>query len=301
MDITRNLRTSKRELIAFFREKSETYKQELNVGIDHKEKAKALNSKLVLCKDELIQQVKDKAKAEQWDKVELLECILMITYCNYVVMLETRNSVWSYEYMAFSRRIGELWEPFCKLPFECPINELELFTPPLFADIKQRAINEYTDKVNGFDIPDEQKRDLINSYLSVWDKVTCGEIQMDLDLHFKIGDMKYVVDFKSGFGSNEKGNTNRLLLVAQIYHDLNDNYNPLIFVRSTDNNSYFNTLKNSGIWQAYSGNATYAEINKYSGYNIKRWIDSNINWEDDLSQEFVTHLRANNLLQYLTW
>lgn len=64
---------------------------------------------------------------------------------------------------------------------------------------------------------------------------------------------------------------------------------------------YFNTLKNSGIWQAYSGNATYAEINKYSGYNIKRWIDSNINWEDDLSQEFVTHLRANNLLQYLTW
>lgn len=91
------------------------------------------------------------------------------------------------------------------------------------------------------------------------------------------------------------------MLVAQIYHDLNDNYNPLIFVRSTDNNSYFNTLKNSGIWQAYSGNATYAEINKYSGYNIKRWIDSNINWEDDLSQEFVTHLRANNLLQYLTW
>lgn len=301
MDITRNLRTSKRGLIAFFREKSEAYKQELNAGINHKEKAKALNSKLVLCKDELIQQVKDKAEAEQWSKVELLECILMITYCNYVVMLETRNSVWSYEYMTFSRRIGELWEPFCKLPFEFPINELELFTPPLFADIRQRAIREYTDKINELDISEEQKRDLINSYLSVWDKVTCGEIQMNLDLHFKIGDMKYVVDFKSGFGSNEKGNTNRLLLVAQIYHDLNDNYKPLIFVRSTDNNNYFTTLRNSGIWQAYSGNATYAEINRYSGYNIKSWIDSNIDWENDLSQEFVAHLRVNDLLQYLTW
>lgn len=34
--------------------------------------------------------------------------------------------------------------------------------------------------------------------------VTSGEIQMNLDLHFKIGIEKYVVDFKSGFGSNEK-------------------------------------------------------------------------------------------------
>ena len=39
----------------------------------------------------------------------------MITYACYVVMLESRNEVWPYDYMAFSRRVGELWEPFCKL------------------------------------------------------------------------------------------------------------------------------------------------------------------------------------------
>ena len=68
-----------------------------------------------------------------------------------------------------------------------------------------------------------------------------------------------------------------------------------------ENNNYFNTLKNSGIWNAYSGADTYVEIYKYSGYNIKEWIDNNIDWENDLSQDFVAHLRINKLLQYLTW
>lgn len=301
MDITRNTRNAKNELMTYFRSESENLKSILNQKLDHKGKAKILNSKLVSCKEELILATKKKAAEENWTKIELLECILMITYCNYVVMLETRNSVWAYEYMAFSRRIGELWEPFCKLAFEYPINDLELFTPPSFSDIKNRVTSEFTNKINELDILDNKKESLINSYLAVWEMVTSGEIQMNLDLHFKIGIEKYVVDFKSGFGSNEKGNTNRLLLVAQIYHDLNDNYNPLLFVRSMENNNYFNTLKNSGIWNAYSGADTYVEIYKYFGYNIKEWIDNNIDWENDLSQDFVAHLRINNLLQYLTW
>ncbi len=301
MEITKEIRTSKNDVIQYFRDELETFMEELEGENDYKNKAKILNRELYKSREGLIKEIEEKALEEEWSNIELLECILMVTYCNYVVMLEARNSVWSYEYMTFSRRIGELWEPFCKLTFKYPINELELFTPPTFQEIKNKMLPELTDKINNLPISDEDKEQLLNFYSALWEMVSCGEIQMNLDLHFKIGDEKFVVDFKSGFGSNEKGNTNRLLLVAKIFHGLNDNYNPLIFVRSTENNNYFNTLKNSGLWSAFSGADTYNEIQRYTGYNIKQWIENNISWEDDLSPEFVNHLRTNNLLQYLTW
>jgi poly(3-hydroxyalkanoate) synthetase len=128
-----------------------------------------------------------------------------------------------------------------------------------------------------------------------------GEIKLELDLHFIFEGKKYVVDFKSGFGSNEKGNVNRLLLVASIYHNLEDNYEPLLFVRAKENNNYFNTLRNSKIWSAFSGADTYEELQKYSGFDIKAWIVQNINWTEDLDKDFVKHLEENNLIQYLTW
>ena len=128
-----------------------------------------------------------------------------------------------------------------------------------------------------------------------------GEIQLELDLHFIFEKKKYVVDFKSGFGSNEKGNTNRLLLVASIYQNLENNYNPLIFVRADENNNYFKTLKNSGVWSAFSGSETYDELYKYSGFDIKNWVNENINWLEDLDSEFIKHLEDNDLTQYLTW
>ncbi len=112
---------------------------------------------------------------------------------------------------------------------------------------------------------------------------------------------KYVVDFKSGFGSNEKGNTNRLLLVASIYQNLEENYKPVIFVRANENNIYFTTLKNSGVWSAYSGTDTYDQLHKYSGFDIRTWINNHINWSEDLDKNFVNHLENNDLAQYLTW
>jgi hypothetical protein len=64
-------------------------------------------------------------------------------------MLKSRNDVWPCEYMTFSRRIGELWEPFCKLCFTFPINKVSLFLPPLFTTVKQKLtteIEDYLDK-----------------------------------------------------------------------------------------------------------------------------------------------------------
>lgn len=304
MKVNRNIRSSKDVVLDYFRNRSSEILAEVNEefgNTQYKLKAKKLNTLLVRTKNNLIEIVAQKAKKENWSNEELLEGVLMVTYCNYVVMLEVRHSVWPYEYMAFSRRIGELWEPFCKLAFEYPVNDLELFIPPLFSDVKKKLATEIEDYINTLNLSQEEKDQLLKYYNKVWGLVTSGEIKLELDLHFIFEDKKYVVDFKSGFGSNEKGNTNRLLLVASIYHNLEEGYEPLIFVRSPENNNYFNTLKNSGIWNAFSGDETYDEIHKYAGYDIKSWIRNNISWEEDLNTEFSKFLDDNNLSQYLTW
>lgn len=41
------------------------------------------------------------------------QAFIVLQYCTSVVSLEYRHRVWPYEYMAFSRRVGELWEKFC--------------------------------------------------------------------------------------------------------------------------------------------------------------------------------------------
>lgn len=304
MEISKDIRTDKVKLLKYFRDRSNEFLSEVNSefgNTEYKEKAKKLNTLLVKAKTTVVEIVEQKAKKENWTNQEILESVLMVTYCNYVVMLEVRHSIWAYEYMAFSRRIGELWEPFCKLAFEYPINDIELFVPPLFSDVKKKLANEIEDYINKLNIKQEQKEQLIKYYNKVWSLVMSGEIQLELDLHFIYQGKKYVVDFKSGFGSNEKGNTNRLLLVASIYHNLEEDYEPLIFVRSDDNNNYFNTLKNSGIWSAFSGSDTYDQLMKYSGYDIHSWINSNIDWIHDLDANFVKHLEENELTQYLTW
>ena len=200
-------------------------------------------------------------------------------------MIESRNSVRPYEYMDFSRRIGELWDPFCKLCFYYPINDLSLFIPPLFSEVKNKMTDEIADYIDRLTITEKEKQELKWYYAKVWSLVSSGEIQLELDLHFSHNAQKYVVDFKSGFGSNEKGNTNRLLLVATIYQNLDENYKCLLFVRAEENNSYFNTLKNSGIWEAYFGGEAYLQIKSYSGYDLKLWTDVNINWASDFNAE----------------
>lgn len=304
MDITKATAKNKEQLLKYFRDRSSEFLAEVNDeygNTEYKKKAKRLNTLLVKAKTTIIEIIEQKGKKENWTNKEILECVLMVTYCNYVVMLEVRHSVWPYEYMAFSRRIGELWEPFCKLAFEYSINNLELFVPPLFSDVKKQLANEIDDYINELNLSNEEKEQLIKYYNKVWSLVMSGEIQLELDLHFIFEGKKYVVDFKSGFGSNEKGNTNRLLLVASVYQNLEENYEPLIFVRASENNNYFNRLKNSGIWSAFSGSETYDELYKYSGFDINSWINQNVNWTEDLDNDFVEHLESNYLTQYLTW
>ena len=304
MKLNKSLSKNKKELLTYFRDRgneSLTEIRETYGSTQFREQASEINKALAEAKESLIITLLQKAETAKWSNQEKLECILMITYCNYIVMLEYRNDVWPYEYMTFSRRIGELWEPFCKLCFLYPINKVVLFVPPLFSEVRNRLADEIRDYIDKLNITSGQKAQLKEYYDKVWRLVTSGEIKLELDLHFTFDKERFVVDFKSGFGSNEKGNTNRLLLVASIYKNLEENYRCLIFVRSDDNNNYFQTLKNSGIWEAFSGNEAYKKMNEYSGYDIKKWIDTNVKREQDFKKVTMDFFRKHELDQYLGW
>ena len=304
MNIDKTLKNNKTELLAYFRDRASEFLTEIKqkfAETQSDKRARAINECLNETKSKLITTILQQAEKENWTHQEKLECLLMITYCNIVVMIESRNSVRPYEYMDFSRRVGELWDPFCKLCFYYPVNDVSLFIPPLFSEVKKKLTDEIVDYINNLNISPEEKEELKKYYEKVWSLVTSGEIQLELDLHFVSQGQKYVVDFKSGFGSNEKGNTNRLLLVASIYKNLSESYKCLLFVRAEENNSYFNTLKNSGIWEAYCGSEAYVKIKEYSGYDLKSWIDTNMDWANDFKPETITHFQEQNLLQYLLW
>lgn len=100
-----------------------------------------------------------------------------------------------------------------------------------------------------------------------------------------------------------KGNTNRLLLVASIYNSLGEIEKTILFVRQPedDNNHYLQTLKNSPYWDVYCANDGYAAMKRFTGFDMREWLDNNVDWKNDISSELREHLEKNDLLRYLTW
>ncbi|MDL2212015.1 hypothetical protein LJB88_03975, partial [Erysipelotrichaceae bacterium OttesenSCG-928-M19] len=265
-----------------------------------KEKAAFLNKKIVQLREKIISENINLMHQNE-DK---LNKVLMITYVSYIVMLEYRNKVWAYDYMTFSRRIGELWEPFCKLPFDYPVYELSLYSPPNIEDVKNTLKSEISELVNDLNISENEREKLFQYYQAIWSLIdNGGNISLTLDLHFEQYKEYFDVDYKSGFSSNEKGNTNRLLLVASIYRSLPEIHNNLIFVRQEEqqNNHYLQTLKNSGLWSVYCADEAYNKIYDFTGFNIKQWMLENMDWENDIELGFKEYLLVNDLLKYLTW
>ena len=308
MNINRNLYHNKNEILHYLRDRSsESYGEIIRIhGVkDYKKRADAINKATKRTTQKLKAIILQRSASQAWSQNEIINNILMVTYCSYITMIEYRNKAWPYEYMAFSRRIGELWEPFCTNCFDFPVrDDIELYEPPLFSDVKEQLQQEIRHYINALHLTQKEKNQLLEYYDKVWSLVTSGEIKLELDLHFKIKNINFNVDFKSGFQSNEKGNTNRLLLVASIYQNIiSENNECLLFVRADedDNNHYLQTLKNSGIWDVYCGKETYEQINKYSGFDLSSWINTHIQWEDDLNEDTLQHFQDNDLIKYLSW
>lgn len=305
MIIKKELKGNKEELLNYFRGRANEIISELShiySSSDYKKKASSLNKAINQSKNNLLSIFEERARAEQWTNQELLECYLMVSYTSDVVMLESRNKIWEYDYMSFSRRIGELWEPFCKLCFKFPTTAIYSFVPPLFSEVRKNLTNEIVNYIDSLKLEKHEKIQLKNYYDKTWRLVTSGEIKLECDLHFTDGKNKYIVDFKSGFGSNEKGNTNRLLLVGSIYQNIErENYKCLILVRSTDNNHYLKTLQDSKIWDVSCGDETYSKIRHFTGFDIQRWILENVDWMNDFEPEMRELIIKNNLQNYLIW
>lgn len=289
---------NKQEILENFRQFAEQNFFEIKKrnGSTYKKQAEEINKSILKKRDfEVEKIVNDKSS------VDKLSDILLINYVSYLVMLEYRNKFWNYDYMAFSRRIGEIWEPFCKLPFKYPLNDLKIVDSLSFNDVQKNLESKIIQTVESLKISDLQKEELRNLFSEMWNLIDSGNINLSLDLHFLHKDCYYNVDYKSGFNSNEKGNTNRLLLVGSIYKSLKNCYSNLIFVRQSDNNHYLETLKNSGFWEVYIGDAAYKKIYEFTGFDLKKWINKYMDWYNDISKEFKEYLEKNDLLKYLTW
>lgn len=296
------MKQDKSKWIAFFTQQVATEKEKICSRYEnYKDQASAINQYINDIRDNSIRSLK--ANSNELSQSELLDEILIITYASYIVMLDARNSVWPYEYMAFARRIGELWEPFCKLPFEYPIKKLTIIAPPDFNKVQDTIKRDATNYIDSLKLDQETKDELKRHYAIPWTMVDSGGIKLGLDLHFEQDGIHYNCDFKSGFSSNEKGNTNRLLLVASIYNSLGEIEKTILFVRQPedDNNHYLQTLKNSPYWDVYCANDGYAAMKRFTGFDMREWLDNNVDWKNDISSELREHLEKNDLLRYLTW
>ena len=295
---------SKEQWLKDFRGYAETILSPLQASKKSRnDKASEINKLIKAYRDEKLVIIKRQASSENWENERLLNEILCMTYVSYIVMLEYRNKVWPYEYMSFARRIGELWEPFCRLAFEYPVKELHIIEPPDFEQVQWGIRKSATEYIDSLEVSEDIKAELKRHYSIPWTMVDSGGIKLALDLHFEQAGIHYNCDFKSGFSSNEKGNTNRLLLVASIYNSLGEIEKTLLFVRQNEdeNNHYLQTLKNSPYWDVYCADGCYAAINSFTGFDIRSWLDNNADWIRDISDELRTHLQANDLLKYLTW
>lgn len=291
-------------LINFFRSVAEKeLSRILSSSHDYKNQASSINTVIKNQKDYTVNEMLQAARHYQWQTEYVLNCVLNITYASYVVMLEFRNKVWPYDYMTFARRIGELWEPFCKETFYFPVTPLRIIDPPNFNEVQERIKHNATTYINSLPVDSQTKKLLHYHYSIPWYFVDSGGIQLGLDLHFSQDGINYNCDFKSGFSSNEKGNANRLLLVASIYRFLNLKEKTLLFVRQKEdeNNHYLQTLKNSGYWDVYCADNAYEKMYEFTGFNLRAWLDINATWIDDISSELRIHLQREDLIKYLTW
>jgi hypothetical protein len=293
-------------LLGYFRQRGQEALAELQreIGARNPDKlAGAINKALKNSIRQVTDAISSAASTGSWSPEQKLSALLAATYSGQVAMLELRNELRPYEYMDFSRRVGELWEDFIRLVFKHAPSKLGDFVPPLFSEVRTRLRQEITDYIDALTLSAAEKTELLAYYNKVWILVDSGEINLQLDLHCIVNGDRINIDLKSGFGSNEKGNTNRLLMVATIYKNLPGPYRNLLLVRAPEDatNNYFKTLKSSGVWEAFCGADAYAQIQSLTGFDIAAWIAQNISWKTDLSGSCMEHFQRTHLDAYLTW
>lgn len=298
----------KQSLLLFYREGVQEASTKISGNIEERNYISIVNRTVRKLQDKQVKEMFDRAEKENWCQKKIIDTVLMIRYTANIAMIEQRNKIWPYDYMSFSRRIGELWEPFCKELFAHSIKELKVIEPPSFEAVQTKIKADTKKYIDSLPIDDAMKRTLQYYYNTPWSIVDSGGIKLKLDLHFSQKnslqeEIQYHCDFKSGFSSNEKGNTNRLLSVASIYHAYNKKDRMVMFIRQREeeNNHYLQSLKNSGYWEVFCADEAYEKMKEFTGFDLRKWLDDNACWKDDINKDLGQYLQKNNLLKYLTW
>lgn len=229
-------------------------------------------------------------------ELDVSKLYMLLQYGYTVMSLEYRNMVWPYEYMAFSRRNGELWERFCKAAWDnSQVPNLSRIEAPEFDDVR----NSFRDRIIGYTDNNENQQLIVNDMDSIFALV--GEINMKQDEMFISNDINHIIDFKSGFSSNEKGNTFRVLAVGRAYKHWDPNVNLLFLVRQNENNNYLEIIRRSNLWAVHCGDEAYRKIDELTNAGIAEIRREAIDFQNDLSTGFWNYLDANDLTDYLDW
>lgn len=222
---------------------------------------------------------------------------IILNYCYAVKALDYRNSVWSYEYMALSRRVGELWERFCKAAWDHP-------TRPNVKRINAPSFEGVLAKIED-NILKNSKTELIEQTKTTISLVKdlVGSISMSEDEMFTVDDTPHIIDFKSGFGSNEKGNMLRLQAVGKAYKLWNADTNLLLLVRQLENNNYLNVMKRDGLWTVKCGDEAYSVIDELTGSDFTEIREVCVDFDSDFSDNFKRMIgqQQGNLKSYFVW
>jgi hypothetical protein len=248
----------------------------------------------------LLLELKNSATAEAWSSSRVLDSLLRLFYCSLVVNLETRNQIVPYDYMDFARRIGEVWEDFCKVCWEAPADvQLKRLKPPTFAAVRDEMLNRFNRLVDAGQ--PTNRHEITREYRRAIELL--GNINLKEDEYCVVGKQRFVIDFKSGFGSNEKGNTERLLTVAKIYGLLPESHRCVLVVRAAESegNNYLQVLKSSGLWEVCCGPNAYGFVKKITGFDLAAWIRKEVAFREDMETTAYRHLEEQHLTKYLVW
>jgi hypothetical protein len=287
------LTDTKRTYLDYFHDQIPPHVDDISKsGETHQNKAKLVNKVISDYRDFLVSQIDENASLE-----ERQERLIVLQYTVSVVSLEYRHAVWPYEYMAFSRRVGELWERFCTAAWDIPSRpEVERTSAPKFNHVLLKIETSLLDHAQ-----EERKAETTNILENLRDLI--GEINMVEDEVFSVEGNPHVIDFKSGFGSNEKGNMLRLRTVGKAYKLWNPATELLFLVRQEQNNNYLNVIKKEGLWSVHCGRSAYDKIEELTGAKMNKIREQVICFEDDLSDGFWNDLNEHlsDLSSYLKW
>lgn len=206
------------------------------------------------------------------------EKVLEAQYAYIISYLNHRHRLWQYDYMTFPRRVGELWESFCKASFKNSRNISRHYNPPKFDSVRKDLTRRKVPPI-------------------VWDIV--GDVNLRTDGMFYCNKRLHVIDLKSSFNSQEKGNFQRLRTVGAVYKLWRPKSRRFVIVREDDGNGYLKHL--SDYWEVKCGDAAYETIKELTSVDLKTWINENIDFKRHLDGDLYSYLERRELTKYLVW